>query len=344
MEGLAIELTNLCNRRCLQCFQNKEDPPEFLPLALAGEILGQARALGFQTISLTGGEVSLYPYLDEFLAMVVEEGFTFNLVTNGNRFREILLPLLSSPKIRKGLTEVCFSLDGAQPETHDALRGRGSFREVVEGATLCQFKGIPFCLKSIITNFNKEELTELALLGATLETQSHRFLYPFLAPRSIRAGIIPSPQEVGDIVEWIAGSLTKLIRTKILVEGFAPPTTLYTCANIERMANLDYQGNLFLCCNLSHVTEGEGRPSVFGREWLVDLREVSLKEGLIRHFHAVAELKEARLRDRGLPRDLMLDPCYWCFLHFGKLEWLRDFPESPWSVSLLKEEKLLAVT
>jgi len=70
-------------------------------------------------------------------------GFTFNLVTNGHRFRENLLPVLSSPDIQEGLTEVCFSLDGARPETHDALRGPGSFREVMEASTLCRLKGIP---------------------------------------------------------------------------------------------------------------------------------------------------------------------------------------------------------
>ena len=40
--------------------------------------------------------------------------------------------------------------------------------------------------------------------------------------------------------------------------------------------------------------------------------------------------------------DLTLDPCYWCFNHFGKLEWLRDFPESPWSAGVVEEDKRLA--
>jgi MoaA/NifB/PqqE/SkfB family radical SAM enzyme len=342
MDGLAIELTNACNRHCLHCIRNKADAPEFLPLALAREVLPQARALGFQTISLTGGEVALYPYLEEFLALVVEQGFNFNLVTNGHRFREHLLPLLTTPKIREKLTEVCFSLDGAKPETHDPLRGSGSFREVVEAATLCQFRGISLSLKSVITNFNKEELTNLALLATTLEIQDHGFLHIYPTPRLIREEVIPPPEELREIMAWIAGSLTKTLRMKIRVEGFVPRTALFVCPNILEFVNLDFQGNLVLCCNLSHVTREDDQPSVFGREWLGDLKEMSLRQGLIRHFHGVAELMEARVRDADNLTDLTFIPCYWCFKHFGKFEWLRDYPESPWAAGVLEEERIYA--
>ena len=342
MDGLSIELTNACNRRCLHCIRNRADAPEFLPLDLAREILPQAKALGFRKICLTGGEAALYPHLEELLALVVDQEFTFNLVTNGHRFRENLLPLLSSPKIRENLTEVCLSLDGAQPETHDALRGLGSFREVLEAATLCQLQGIPLSLKSVITNFNKGEITELALLGATLDTWDHGFLHPFPTPRSIQQEVIPPSAELRGIMEWIAHSLAKALRPKIRIEAFGHRTTLFTCDNILKGAHLDFQGNLVLCCNLSHVAREQGQPSVFGREWLADLKEVPLREGLIRHFHGVARLMEARLRDLEKLKDPTFIPCYWCFLHFGKLEWLREYPWSPWSAGVLEEEVRLA--
>jgi MoaA/NifB/PqqE/SkfB family radical SAM enzyme len=338
MDGLAIELTNACNRRCLHCFRNKADAVEFLPLTLAREVLSQARRLGFQTILLTGGEVALYPYLEEFLALVVEQGLTFSLVTNGHRFRDNLLPLLSAPKFREKLHIVCFSLDGAKSETHDALRGRGSFREVVEAATLCQLKEIPFSFKTVVTNFNKEELIELALLVTTLGAQDQSFLHPYPAPLFLREEIIPSPEETRDVMEWIAGSLAKAMRIKIRIEGFDPEAILFKCQNILELISIDFQGNLILCCNLSHVTREEGQLSVKGRECLGNLKEISLRDGLIRHYHAVAQLMEARVRDADNLTDLTINPCYWCFKHFGKLEWLKDYPESPWSTGVLEKE------
>lgn len=338
MDGFSIELTNACNLRCLHCFRNKKDPQEFLPLSLVRGVLAQAWGLGFRTVCLTGGEVALYPDLEEFLTLLVEHGFTFSLVTNGHRFRDNLFPLLSIPKIREKLTVVCFSLDGARAETHDALRGKGSFREVVEAAALCQLAHIPLCFKSVITNFNKEELTDMALFGSDLSSLDHGFIHPFPSPRLIRQGVIPSPHELRGIMDWITGSLAKALRPKIFVESFGPRTTLFSCPNIQQTANLDFQGNLVLCCNLSHVCREDGQPSVFGREWLADLKETSLRAGLIRHYHAVAQLMEARLRDMEKLNGLSFIPCYWCFLHFGKLDWLRDFPESPWAAPVIDEE------
>lgn len=339
MDGFCIELTNACSRRCLHCFRNKTDPPEFLPLPLAREVLPQAKALGFRTVCLTGGEVALYPDLEEFLSLLVDHGFSFTLVTNGYRFRENLLPLLSAPKNREKLTAVCFSLDGAGADTHDALRGPGSFAEVMDGASLCQLAGLPLCFKSVITNCNKEELTGIALLGAGFDPLDHGFIHPFPSPRMLEAGVIPSPDELRKIMDWIAGSLRKAVRPKIIIEGYGARTTLFACPNIMKNTTMDFQGNLLLCCNLSHVTREEGQPSVFGREWLGNLTEMSLREGLIRHYHGVARLMEARLRDMEELDDLTLIPCYWCLQHFGKLDWLRDYPESPWFNGVIEEKR-----
>jgi MoaA/NifB/PqqE/SkfB family radical SAM enzyme len=339
MDGFCIELTNACSRQCLHCFRNKKDPQEFLPLTLAREVLPQARALGFRTVCLTGGEVSLYPDLKEFLSLLVDHGFSFTLVTNGYRFRENLLPLLSVPKNRENLSAVCFSLDGADADTHDALRGPGSFREVMEGASLCQLANLPLCFKSVVTNFNKGELTEIALLGAGFDPLDHGFIHPFPSPRMIETGIIPSPDELRNIMDWIAGSLKKALRPKIIIEGYGPRTTLFECPNILKNTTMDFQGNLVLCCNLSHVTREEGEASVFGREWLGNLNDMSLREGLIQHYHGVAGLMEARLRDMEGLDDLTFIPCYWCLQHFDKLDWLRDFPESPWFNGVREEKR-----
>lgn len=331
MDELVIELTNACNCNCLHCIRNKADPSEFLPLHLIQEVLAQARTLGFRTICVTGGEMALYPHLDEFLALVVDNGFTFKLMSNGHSFRERLLPLLSVPKIQQNLMVLGLSLDGATFETHDALRGPGSFREVVEAAALCKLKDIPVAFKSVITSFNKAELTDLALLGAELGAREHSFIHPFPTPRFIAEGVIPPPGELQGIVNWITDSLAKALRTPITIAGYFPRTPLLKCFHVLRGVNLDYQGNLILCCGLSHVDQGQGKPSILGRERVADLKEVSLHEGIIQHYFAYSQLMEARLQDMGNLDGLRADPCYWCFLHFGKLEWLRGFPESPWA-------------
>ena len=151
MKTLVIEPTNRCNRSCRHCFRNKADPPGFLPLETADTALSQAEALGFKVVCLTGGEVALYPQLGELLRLIAARRFYFTLVTNGYRFPEYVLPLLLEPKVKERLASVSFSLDGARAETHDGLRGPKSFREVIEGTTLCRNHRLPFSLKSTIT-------------------------------------------------------------------------------------------------------------------------------------------------------------------------------------------------
>jgi len=337
MYGLSLEPTNICNRNCVHCIRNKEEVLESLSLEMVENILSQAKSLGIKKICLTGGEVTTYPHLEGLVRLMVDLGFNFNLVTNGFHFKERLLPLLSEPRVKEKLEEICFSLDGSRAETHDAIRGNGSFKEVIEAATLCKLQEVRISLKSVITNFNKDkaELTDLALLGATLGATDHGFLPLYPTPRLIKEKVIPSPEELKGISQWITASLARCIRTNIKLEGCDEDRVIFNCGNIMDVINIDYQGNLILCCNLSHVNEGEGVPTRWGEEFLADLREISLKDAIIRHYHAVARLMAARLNDMDKLSGLTYSPCYWCFKHFHKLEWLRDFPDSPWAAGVL---------
>ncbi len=107
------------------------------------------------------------------------------------------------------------------------------------------------------------------------------------------------------------------------------------CGHLVDYLNVDYQGNLIFCCALSHTTQGEGVPTSFGSELVADLKEVPLKEAIVRQFHKAAEVVEARLNGGGRNHGISPTPCLWCLQYFGKLDWLKDFPDSPWTTWLL---------
>jgi MoaA/NifB/PqqE/SkfB family radical SAM enzyme len=337
MRVIVLEPTNQCNRSCRHCFRNKADPPGFLPLETAAAILSQAGALGFKAVCLTGGEVALYPHLGELLDLVVGEGFEFTLVTNGYRFPEYVLPRLLAPGIKERLASVCFSLDGGRAETHDRLRGPKSFREVMEGMALCRNHQLPLALKTVVTTANRGELTEIALLGARMGALEHGFQYPYPTPAFIRDGLLPSRQEMEDTIRWIQDNLMGVTRNKIAVEGHAMNGELLDCGHLVDYLNVDWQGNLIFCCTLSHMTVGDGVSTVFNGELVADLKEVPLKDAMIRQFRKATEVMEARLNGGGHPAGLSETPCHWCLKYFGKLEWLKDFPDSPWTDWLMEK-------
>lgn len=336
MMSLVVEPTNVCNRNCVHCARDKLEPRESLPLEVMAQILQQAKALGIKDVCLTGGEPVMYPEFEEMIRLIVDYGLKFKMVTNGFQFKDRVLPLLLQPKVRRSFTGVCFSLDGATADSHDRLRGDGSFKEVMEAASLCRLKQIKVSLKSLITNFNKHELTDLALLGATLEAEKHGFIYPMVTPRLImKKGVIPSPSELKKLIFWVAGSLSQAIKGYVAIEGFCSDAVVFSC-DIFRYFNIDYQGNLILCCYLSHTVD-DGKPATMGREFLADLKTEPLADGIARHFQIVAQLIADRLKDAEHLNELTSIPCYWCYKYFGKLEWLRNYPESPWAQGVFGE-------
>ncbi len=106
---------------------------------------------------------------------------------------------------------------------------------------------------------------------------------------------------------------------------------ILNCGHLVDYLNVDYQGNLIFCCTLSHMTQGDGVPTCFEGEFLADLKEVPLKEAIVWQFRKAAEVMEARLQHGGKIQGISHTPCLWCLQYFGKLDWLKDFPNSPWT-------------
>lgn len=332
MFSLVLEATNLCNRNCLHCVRDKLEPRGSIPLDLAEKILKEARELGIDRVRITGGEIALYPDLEGLIPLIVDHGFRFAMVTNGYRFRERMLPLLCQPKVKKKILQICFSLDGARASSHDAIRGDGSFHEVMEAAMLCRLKEIPFGIKTVISHLNEGELTEIALLGATLGASDIDFIALFPTPRLIQEAIIPSPEELTRTCSWIVNGLARTVKITITTSVFYPPSVVFCCDAFTSIT-VDYRGNLVFCCGLSHIVD-DGTMATPGRECLADLGEVSLREGITRHFDLLAHLMRERLGDADRLNSVTAVPCYWCLKRFGKLDWLRNYPDSPWSAGI----------
>lgn len=335
MITLVIEPTNACDLQCLHCMRNKADPVGCLPLSFVEDILRQARRLGFRHISFTGGEIGVYPHVEELFDLCATYEFRFGFVTNGSFFVERIWPAISRPAVRPFLEGICFSLDGASPRTHDALRGATSFQKIIRALTVCKYRGVSTSLKTMVTNLTKHELLEIALLGAAFGVRQHGFLFPYPTPTLLERHLLPDPEELLRTMQWIQGSLSRIVRSHIYVEGYSGlQTGLIMCSNILYSLNVDYQGNVVICCNMSHPT-ADGVPSRKGREVVANLHEVPLAEAVARHFEACASLQRARAEALERPLDpLERNACIWCLKHFDKLGWLRRFPDSPWSTSL----------
>jgi radical SAM protein with 4Fe4S-binding SPASM domain len=135
-------ITNICNLRCQHCYQDdfsRTHDLEWSGLKEVSDTILEAMDAWDRTacIHLTGGEPLLkpeiFPLLD-YLSQKTNVG-ELGLITNGLCIdREMVKRLSSFSK----LTKIKVSLDGADAETNDALRGKGVFDQVVENLSLLE--------------------------------------------------------------------------------------------------------------------------------------------------------------------------------------------------------------
>lgn len=131
---VCIKFTMRCNARCLHCdiYKPEHTPPDELTAAEWSEVLGRLRRwLGRGApLSVTGGEILMRRDAFEVLERAASLDFAIHLLTNGWMVDEARAERL----MQVGARIVQVSLDGANPDTHDFLRGLKSFGRRAEAA------------------------------------------------------------------------------------------------------------------------------------------------------------------------------------------------------------------
>lgn len=156
------ELTLACNLRCGHCGSSAgRARPNELTTAEALDLVAQLVDLGCQTVGLSGGEPTLRPDWDRIVAAAVRRGLTVTLVSNGTT----MTPELAGRAADAGLNSIALSLDGTAL-THEALRGTGTYRKVIEAAEQVRSAGLPF---AVMTHLNTRNLGELERIHARAE-------------------------------------------------------------------------------------------------------------------------------------------------------------------------------
>lgn len=327
MKPPTIGIINYCNFSCKHCLVSKSARPVYMDRHLFSHIIRQVRDLGFRYAGIAGsGELSLHPQLEDIFFCLTENNIDFEILTNGFLFKERIFPLLKDPLIKKRVQRVGFSLDSAKEEVHDSNRQEGSFIRVVEGTALCRLLGIPFYVKTAITNINKKELKEIIFFTSGLGAFSQSFIFPMPTQMMIEQDLIPNPGELyrlfTRLVSWIN------IFPGLKIEAFNTTNDLFTC-NAFYKFGIDEGGNYVLCNNLCNVAGING--DLKGQECLGSLKETGLKDLIIKHINLLPEILQWRFSRKQVIKSTPFSLCTWCFYQFEKLNWLKEYPDSPWT-------------
>ena len=187
-------LTWNCNLKCVHCYINA------VPGGRPGE-LGREEALrvarelvdaGVPLVVLSGGEPLLRPDFWDILSAL--EGVRVGLSTNGTLITRSVAEKLAA----SGVSYVGVSLDSANPEVHDKIRGvRGAFRRALEGALNARDAGLDVGLRVTVMRGNLGDA-----VGVLRIAEEHGFprvavyLVDSVGRARLDPGLLPSREEV----------------------------------------------------------------------------------------------------------------------------------------------------
>ncbi len=159
--SMEVAITGKCNLRCLYCFHFSSalDVPEDLPKEEWLTFFKELGRLAVLSVTLEGGEPFVRPDLPELLEGIVKNRMRFEILSNGTLITDDTAAFLAATR---RCNSVQVSIDGSNPETHDACRGKGNFLRAMEGLEHLKRHGVNVRVRVTINRFNLEDLPEVA--------------------------------------------------------------------------------------------------------------------------------------------------------------------------------------
>jgi MoaA/NifB/PqqE/SkfB family radical SAM enzyme len=328
-QWVVFHVTERCGLACRHCLRDPGKQPADLALEVVRKVLPQAAALhGIRHAGFTGGDPLLWPHLAGALDAVVEQGFTWHLVSSGRGIERLFDLLDEAPARREQLTGLDLSLDGATAATHDAVRGAGSHREVMAAVAGCSARAIPFSLQLTVNALNQGELEQVALDAAALGAAGISFAMTQATGGDDDQRLYLSPAQL-DQVRHRLERLSSLVKVPVTIaEGFRRGWHFHACEPFRsEVLHVTPHGELNLCCNHSGVP---GRRD----DVLADLATTPLAEGHRRLLGLVHRMQLERLdalAAAASPRQSGWDdfPCNRCLKALGKPHWVDGGSAGP---------------
>lgn len=220
LSQLYFYLTEGCNLRCRHCwiapkYQSEGQPQTALDFDLFRSIVEQARPLGLSGVKLTGGEPLLHSQIHEILEFVRMSGLHLTVESNG---------VLCTPELARQIAAcnnsfISISLDGADAETHEWVRGvPGCFEDALEGIRNLVTAGLKPQIIMAIMRRNRDQMEAVVRLAESLGAGSVKFNVVMPTARGEKmheSGETLTIEELVDLGRWVENTLSASTTLKL---------------------------------------------------------------------------------------------------------------------------------
>lgn len=196
---IAWEVTAACNLACEYCRASASATPDEAELSTE-------EALAFidqvapekPMIIFSGGEPLLRPDVFTLAEYANNLGVRVSLATNGTLLTPEMVDRIKKARIMR----VSISLDGPDPETHDATRGSGSFDLSMRG--IDNLRGeVDFQINMTITKENLDQVGATMDLAERLGAVAFHLFFLVPTGRGSEEELV-TPEEQDEILRWVA--------------------------------------------------------------------------------------------------------------------------------------------
>lgn len=125
--SLHLYLTNACNLRCPHCYMNAgKTGDNELTYEEIYKLLVDFASCGGKSVTLSGGEISLCPYLSKIVKHAYDLNLKIDLLTNGTLWNDKLIN-----EVAPYIDKVQVSIDGFNEEQNSKVRGSGNYAKAI---------------------------------------------------------------------------------------------------------------------------------------------------------------------------------------------------------------------
>lgn len=241
-------VTKKCNLNCPHCYVALFSENE-LELEKKMRLIKEAYDAGLTKLDLTGGEVLVLPDSLTLIDYVCSLGVDLTVFTNGTSLTEKKVKILSQYPL-----SMVISIDGATKETHEKIRGPGSWEIVTKAMAFLSDNGIQFSTLTAINPYNLREIEEIILLAKMYGAKEACFIPTMPAGRAKKT-MVMNHNETVSLLKRICAACEDL---SFLVSLWCMPfadiwvNSQYVLIEHCRLLNpeiidIDPSGNLLLC-------------------------------------------------------------------------------------------------
>jgi radical SAM protein with 4Fe4S-binding SPASM domain len=230
-----LHLTNKCNNNCYYCGANKKNGVSMNvdDIDTSLEFLEKINVKGL--IFTGGGEPTVHKLFQETIEKA-SKIFDIGLITNGVKPIDL--------KIVNNFTWIKFSLDAADPDMYEEIRGVDAYNKVINN------------IKNVISNKNKTTIGiqvvvnkyNIKLLDCIESILYHNLKdYDYLSFRPIESTKDPyNKEEKEKIIEFIS---KKRFPKTVISDKFFKSYDFNHCHIANYICTIDPMGDIYLCCH-----------------------------------------------------------------------------------------------